>query len=189
MAESVCQITEHANTFEIASFSGNMMLSDAGTFNSISCSSTIEVNLNERWLGFGLFDNFDDCVQQQYKLPLNYVAGTDISVIVNWQASVTSGNCYYTCGLGGIDSGGQWASDADMEYAAIAAYTVAGTTSQNNIQTFTFSGSGYTAGEELVIAIYRQALTSLNDTLAGTMRIFSVAFKYQINSLGTTNAS
>ena len=186
------QITEHHKVYETISYSGNMMLGDPGTFNGVVCTNAIDTPINQRWLGFGLFDNFDDVAQLQHKLPLNYISDTSIDIIVNWQSSVTTGNCYYNTGIGGIDSGGQWASDSDMTYKTTTAYTVSGTSNGNNIQTHSFNVTDFIPGEEIIFVMYRETTTAnglINDTMSSTMRVMSIEIKYLINSIGTTNAS
>lgn len=188
MGDSINNTINHKRTYEIGTVSTLLAITSSGTFNGIITTAGTTSNTNLRWFDYQLWDTFDDSIQLQYKLPLTYVAGTSINILVDWHSTATTGDCKYTVGIGGIDSGGQWASDADNTYGTSLISTTPATANTKKTDEWTFNLTDFVAGENIVIVIYRQAtVANTTDTLATHMRISTVRVKYLVDKIGTTN--
>ncbi len=187
MGESKNNIINHKQTYEIGTVSTLHAITSSGTFNGIATTNATTSNTNLRWFDQLLWDGYDDSIQMQYKLPLTYVAGTPIKILVDWHSTLIVGDCFYNVGIGGIDAGNQWASDSDNTYGTAAAFTTPLTANAKRTDEWTFNVTDFVAGENIVIIIYRTSVTQVLDTLATYMRISTVRIKYLKNKIGTTN--
>jgi hypothetical protein len=178
---------EHHTVEETHIIPSMNMESLGGTYNGVITTSTTTNDINSRWRTQRLWDGFDDAIQMQHKLPLNYVAGTAIKIVVNWGANATSGTALYNVGIGGIDASTNWADDPDMTYGAETGYATQSTVFKRSSNEWTITATdAFVAGEEIVIVIYRLGTDAITDTLTTYMEISSVAIKYQVNSNGST---
>lgn len=188
MGNSINNSINHKQTYEIGIVSTLLAITSSGTFNGIATTNATVSNTNLRWVDQQLWDTFDDSIQLQYKLPLTYVAGTPIKILVDWHSTLTVGDVKYTVGIGGIDSGNQWASDSDNTYGTSLISTTPGIANAKKTDEWTFNVTDFVAGENIVIIVYRQAtVANVTDTLATHMRISTVRVKYLVDKIGTTN--
>ena len=187
MGETINNSINHKQTYEITVISAITSVALTGTYNGIVTTAGTVSSTNSRWYVNQLRDVQNDSLQLQFKLPLTYVAGTSIKILVDWHSTATTGNCKYTVGIGGITATNTFAGDTDMSYGSALVSTTPATADTKKTDEWSFSGSGFIAGENMIIIVYRTAKTDVVDTLVASMKIATVSVKYLVDKIGTTN--
>ena len=159
----------------------------AATFDTTTTTAaTRDTNtewLNERYNIIRHWDTFTDGSVYTFKLDHRYSDGDDITVDVEWTTDTsTSGNAYLKAGLTQPTATGVLGTDTDSEYIAFNTY--AGPTAAGEVITtsFTFSGSGITANDQLAFIFINDAASG-SSTINDELKVLGINIKLPINKL------
>jgi hypothetical protein len=143
------------------------------------------VTVNNRYICANFPDASDAFLISMFRLPTNYVAGSDIDLEFTWSADVNTGNARLNCGITHVSSGGVYTqdTDTDVNYVGASNYTAPSTVNEVLKQSMTISGTGLIAGGAGALLVTREGING-GDTLSGNVYFFGAMLKCKVNSYG-----
>jgi len=154
---------------------------EAGTFNTVVCAASNASVLGDKWYFKRYHQTNDQATCMNFRLPLDYEDGTDITVNIFWTSNTTTGNVVWQCGLLSIGATESYAQAHTFDSAQTI--VAPGTGWDSKEMQFSFTETGFVAGDEVAVVVFREAGNG-SDTMAGAAYTSTVSLEYTSNKLG-----
>lgn len=161
-----------------------------GTFNGVACTKATTGLINSIWECVDFNDAANNVIVMTSHIPIDYLAGEDITMEIDWVPSSTStGNVAWVAGINinGLD-GQAYSNEAATQYLSTQTVAGPGTTNQVVTTSFTFDCSTMVADSEACFIIYRHE-NGGSDTFVGNARMLTMRLKIPRNVNGVTSVT
>ncbi len=175
--------TLHRTVYKSLTFSGNALTGNAGTFNSLTCGAGGTTILNGMWQGGTYADAAKTAQTCSIVLPVDFIAGNNLIVEIDGYSSGAGSGTDVKMGVGISNTpiGSVYPADAATTY--VTDVITLGAAFDKATKTFSFSTTGFVAGDVLGIVVYREG-DHASDSATVNFRVTQFAVKYPSNKHG-----